>query len=188
MTCSITYSKSCVKQPLSKRQKIGFQDQLSLNAGQKYCRMLQGEHSAIILTFIKLAIVIKLFVLSIFEWPFYTGFTVYSDEKISLSGVYHGRIYVERYGIRGTICRKGWDDNAADVVCRMSGNHNYGLELGTTTFHARYMPVWIAEVGCHGNESSLEDCQLKYFSDIDWGCVDDLVAAGALCYNREPKG
>ena len=33
------YSKTCVKQPLSKIQKIGFQDQLSLNAGQKYCRM-----------------------------------------------------------------------------------------------------------------------------------------------------
>ena len=47
-------SKTCVKQPLSKRPKIGFQDQLSLNAGQKYCRMLQGEHSAILLTFIKL--------------------------------------------------------------------------------------------------------------------------------------
>ena len=31
------YSKTCVKQPLSKRQKIGFQYQLSLNAGQKYC-------------------------------------------------------------------------------------------------------------------------------------------------------
>ena len=26
------YSKTCVKQPLSIRQKIGFQDQLSLNA------------------------------------------------------------------------------------------------------------------------------------------------------------
>ena len=29
------YSKTCVKQPLSKRQKIGFQDRLLLNAGQK---------------------------------------------------------------------------------------------------------------------------------------------------------
>ena len=38
-----TYSKTCLKWPLSKRPKIGFQDQLSLNAGQKYCRMLQGE-------------------------------------------------------------------------------------------------------------------------------------------------
>ena len=43
-----------------------FQDQLSLNAGQKYCRMLQGEHSAILSTFIKLPFVIKTFVLSFF--------------------------------------------------------------------------------------------------------------------------
>ena len=70
-------SKACVKRPHSKRLKIVFQDQLSLNAGQKYCRMLQWEHTAIFLTFIKLPFVIKIFVLSIFEWPFYTGFTVY---------------------------------------------------------------------------------------------------------------
>ena len=56
------YSKTCVKRPLSKRSKIGFQDQLSLNAGQKYCRMLQGEHSAILLTFIKLPFVFKIYV------------------------------------------------------------------------------------------------------------------------------
>ena len=61
---------------LVRRPKIGLQDQLSLNAGQKYCRMLPLEHSAILSTFIKLPFVIKTFVLSIFEWPFYTGFTV----------------------------------------------------------------------------------------------------------------
>ena len=71
------YSKTCLKRPLSKRPKIGFQDQLLLNAGQKYCRMLQGEHSAILLTFIKHSIVFKIFVLSIFEWPLKTGFTVF---------------------------------------------------------------------------------------------------------------
>ena len=38
--------------------------------------MLGGEHSAILSTFIKLPFVIKIFVLSIFEWPFYTSFTV----------------------------------------------------------------------------------------------------------------
>ena len=70
------YSKTCVKQTLSKRPKIGFQDQILLNAGQKYCRMLQRELSVILLTFIKLPFVIKIFVLSIIEWPFYTGFIV----------------------------------------------------------------------------------------------------------------
>ena len=39
--------------------------------------MLPLEHSAILLTFIKLPFVIKIFVLSIFEWPFYTCFTVF---------------------------------------------------------------------------------------------------------------
>ena len=58
------YSKTCVKWPLSKRPKVVFQDQLLLDAGQKYCRMLQGEHSAILSTFIKLPFVIKIFVLS----------------------------------------------------------------------------------------------------------------------------
>ena len=36
----------------------------------------EWEHSSILLTFIKLPFVIKTFVLSIFEWPFYTDFTV----------------------------------------------------------------------------------------------------------------
>ena len=49
---------------LKRRPKIGFHDQLSLNAGQKYCRMLQGEHSAILSTFIQLPYV-KIFVLLI---------------------------------------------------------------------------------------------------------------------------
>ena len=55
----LAYSKTCGKWPLSKRPKIGFQDRLSLNAGQKYCRMLHGEHSAILSTFIKLPFVIR---------------------------------------------------------------------------------------------------------------------------------
>ena len=49
---------------------------LLLIAGQKYCRMLQGEHSAILSTFIKLPFFIKIFVLSIFAWLLKTGLTV----------------------------------------------------------------------------------------------------------------
>ena len=63
---------------LKMKTKIGFQDLFQdLNAGQKYCRMLQGEHSAILSTFIKLPFVIKISVLSIFEWPLKIGFAVH---------------------------------------------------------------------------------------------------------------
>ena len=51
--------KSVFKRPLKITPKIGFQYRLSLNA---------GEHSALFLAFIKLPFVIKIFVLSIFEW------------------------------------------------------------------------------------------------------------------------
>ena len=39
--------------------------------------VIQWKHSAILLIFIKLPFVIKKFVLSIFDWPFLTGFTVH---------------------------------------------------------------------------------------------------------------
>ena len=38
-------------------------------------------------TFIKLPVVIKIFILSIFEWPFYTGFTVFLSLKIYFSKI-----------------------------------------------------------------------------------------------------
>ena len=75
--CHGEYSKPCLKRSLL-NTNMGFQDQLSLNSGQKYCRMLQGEHSAILSTCIKLPHDFKTFVLSIFEWPLMTVFTVSS--------------------------------------------------------------------------------------------------------------
>ena len=72
----IWYSKTCLKWPLKWKTKIDFKNRLLLNAGHKYCRMLQEGHSAILSTFIKLLFVIKTFVLSMFEWPLKTGFTV----------------------------------------------------------------------------------------------------------------
>ena len=70
--CTSDHSKTYVKQPLSKRPKMFFKFD--------YCLMqvksIRREHSTILWTFIKLPVVIKIFVLSIFEWPFYTDFTV----------------------------------------------------------------------------------------------------------------
>ena len=60
--------------------------------------MLQGEHSAILLTFIKLPFVIKIFVLFIFEWLFFSQVLLYNYFNFDLffckmgnisSGTYH---------------------------------------------------------------------------------------------------
>ena len=57
--------ESIQKGLLSKRPKIGFQDRFSLNASQKYFRVLP-----ILLTCIKLSIVIKTLVLSFLSGHF----------------------------------------------------------------------------------------------------------------------
>ena len=82
------YSKTCIKRPLKQNTNIGFQYRLSLNAGQKYYRLLQWEHSAILTTFIKLTFSNKTYVLSIFKWLLKTGFTVYGPQlgKTCLQG------------------------------------------------------------------------------------------------------
>ena len=43
----------------------------------------KGEYSAILSTFIKLPFVIKTFVLSVFEWPLKTGFTVPKSHELA---------------------------------------------------------------------------------------------------------
>ena len=61
------YSKTCVKWPLSKRPKM---------VSKTNYRLMQVK--SIAECSFKLPFVIKTFVLSIFEWPIYTGFTVYT--------------------------------------------------------------------------------------------------------------
>ena len=73
-----------------------------------YCRMLQGEHSAILSTSIKLPFVIEIFVLSIFEWPFYIGLTVLSAHAFFVKSAYAVDVrsfhFLDKYF--GRICLK----------------------------------------------------------------------------------
>ena len=62
--CWAMYSCVALSGHSNRRPKIGFQGRISINASQKYSRMLQ-EHSEILSTFNKLPLVFKTFVLSI---------------------------------------------------------------------------------------------------------------------------
>ena len=53
----------------------------------------EREHSAILLTFIKLPVVTMTFVLSIFEWQSYTGFTVPFVTKTFVLSIFEGLFY-----------------------------------------------------------------------------------------------
>ena len=66
--------KSTIKPVLSDHSQKD--RKLVFNTNYDFMQVKSSEHSAILLTFIKLPFVIKMLVLSIFEGPFYTGFTV----------------------------------------------------------------------------------------------------------------
>ena len=73
--------------------------------------MLQGEHSAILLTSIKLPFVNKVFVLSIFVLPFYTGFTAHVNINcIYTADFLHWAQYYIKFGLFNII-------NAHVLVC-----------------------------------------------------------------------
>ena len=89
--------KTCVKSHSKKTTDL-FSKQFSLKADQKY----YGA-SANFSTFIKLLFVIKIFVLSIFEWPFYTCFTVYIKLHVFSKLYSFLLIYVYMYNIEACI-------------------------------------------------------------------------------------
>ena len=89
--------------------------------------------SAILLTFIKLPFIIKIFILSIFEWPLYTAFTVmpYSFIELentvkglnkvrlvgNLSDVLYGIVEVKYNGQWMDVSADNWTDKDRRFVC-----------------------------------------------------------------------
>ena len=75
------YSKTCLKWPLKRKPiYIGFKTDnrlMQVKSTAESVRMLPLEHSAVLLTCFKLPHGFQTFVLSIFEWPLKTGFTVF---------------------------------------------------------------------------------------------------------------
>ncbi|XP_045215975.2 scavenger receptor cysteine-rich domain superfamily protein-like [Mercenaria mercenaria] len=102
----------------------------------------------------------------------------------SLSENYYGDVLVKRYGITGHVCREGWDDNDAKVMCKKAG-YASGIRLNTYNF-VRDTPFWSSNFSCNGLETSLADCGYQTDMSTDWYCANDKVSAGVLCFLDEP--
>lgn len=100
-----------------------------------------------------------------------------------------GRVSVYFNGQWGTVCDDSWDLNDANVVCRMLG---YLRAVGYTT-RSRFGggkngPVWLDEVKCRGDESTLALCVHAGWGNSDCNHTED---AGVICdfnYTVAAKG
>ena len=91
-------------------------------------------------------------------------------------------IYLNRQW--GTVCDDFWGIDDANVVCNQLGFLGASAALSTATFGRGNGPIWLDDVQCRGNESSLTDCEANAVGSHNCGHHED---AGARC-NPCPAG
>uniref|UniRef100_A0A8C2BUY5 Soluble scavenger receptor cysteine-rich domain-containing protein SSC5D n=1 Tax=Cyprinus carpio TaxID=7962 RepID=A0A8C2BUY5_CYPCA len=92
-----------------------------------------------------------------------------------------GRVQVLHDEIWGTVCYDGWDLLDANVVCSELGCGEAKEVKLAEYFGNSSGQIWLTEVKCFGNESSLTECRAD-----KWGqniCLRDLYA-GVICQPR----
>ena len=87
-TFQCIWPQVCLSGHSKRRPKLGFKTEYCLLQVKSIAECSpseysKGDHSAILLTFIKLPFVIKSFVLSIFEWPLKTGFIRVANDEVA---------------------------------------------------------------------------------------------------------
>ncbi|GJQ83467.1 SCRASP1 [Trypoxylus dichotomus] len=95
-----------------------------------------------------------------------------------------GRVEIKHHGTWGTICDDDLNDDAGKVICRYLGYPGPARIVKEARFGQGSGPIWLDQVFCHGNETSLEDC-IRW----DWGVhnCDHSEDVGVICsnYNNE---
>ena len=94
-----------------------------------------------------------------------------------------GRVEVNYNGEWGTVCDDGWDDIDAGVVCRQLGFGTSGISYSNAYFDQGSGPIWIDNIECMGNESTLFSCG-HLGINITRNCSHN-EDAGVTCYGEQ---
>ena len=92
-----------------------------------------------------------------------------------------GRVEVLYKDVWGTICGDSWDLQDASVVCRQLGFEGALAAYGASEFGQGIGQIWLDEVQCGGDESSISECVHREWGDHD---CSHYSTAGVVCRPR----
>lgn len=97
-------------------------------------------------------------------------------------GTNHGRVevFVQGPNAWGCICDDYWDHHDASVVCRELG-YDYGVAHSQGKHEIANGYIWLDNVECLGNETSLTECKHRGISTTNCQHYED---AGVSCYSK----
>ena len=91
-----------------------------------------------------------------------------------------GRVELFHDGHWGTVCDDFWDIKDAQVVCRQLGFDSAVVAHKLAIFGEGNGHIWLDNVHCVGNESSIESCPHNGWNDHNCGHYED---AAVICRN-----
>ena len=92
-----------------------------------------------------------------------------------------GRVDIFHNGHWGTVCDDSWDMNDARVVCRALGYADASSAPHSAHFGRGRGPIWLDNVNCNGNETSIERCPHNGWSVHNCGHSED---ASVICLSK----
>ena len=94
-----------------------------------------------------------------------------------------GRVEVNYNGEWGTVCDDGWGSIDAGVVCRQLGFGSYGRSYNGAFFGRGSGPIWLDNIACIGNESTIASCGHLGFNITRY--CSHYEDAGVRCYGGQ---
>ena len=92
---------------------------------------------------------------------------------------YQGNVQVCFNGNWGSVCHDGWDYRDAQTVCNILGyNDGYAVATRFRYFGVQDGPIFLDEVDCAGNETSILDCLIE--DPGNHACIH-IQDAGVIC-------